>query len=476
MTEHSAGPLSNVITGLLDKVKAVPAPLLRQTHDARTYRMLVASLFASPASLIPGVIAGIVNAVLCWVATGIGYFLYMALVIACILVLRIGSIVKYKCEEHLDDSPETTAAWCREYMLGGTVFSISVGFTAMLALLDSLSLPAHIASVTVVIALSSGYVARNSARPLGVTLQLLTFCLPMAAGLFSVEDSYYNLLGWFTILFLFTNVMVVGSIYRNHLLLISETRKSERLADHLNDVNVMLTAAMDNMNHGLAMFTHDLRLATVNARHRELFYKVESSIGTPIAKIVADMVSLKLVDRLKADIMPACLRDVLTRGSSASREIVTKSGKTFLINVQPVPTGGVVMVTEDVTTAKQAKAEIERLAHYDDLTGVPNRFHFNKTLSRLCLDVQKGQAPGFSVVYLDLDGFKQINDSLGHDVGDELLNRVAHRLVLIAEQDDFVARLGGDEFVYIHRQPGIEPANAIAEKDLAGRDQPALRA
>ncbi|MBX9650752.1 MAG: EAL domain-containing protein [Xanthobacteraceae bacterium] len=434
------------------------------TFDARTFKMLVASLYASPGSLIPGVVAGIVNAILCWLATEQNVFLYMAIVIVCILCMRVCTIVKYKSEDHTDDTFEQTAAWCREYMIGGTAFSFSVGMTALLTLLDSQSLPAHISSVTVVIALSSGYVARNSARPYGVALQLLTFCVPMAYGLFSVPDTYYNLLGWFTLLFLFTNIMVIGSIYRNHLLLINETKKSESLADHLHEVNVMLTAAMDNMHHGLAMFTDDLRLATVNARHHQLFPNVNASLGTPVSKLVMDMVSLKLLDRSKAELMPACLKEALGTQATASREILTKSGQTYLIHAQPVPSGGVVMVTEDITASKAAKAEIERLAHYDDLTGVPNRFHFNKALSRLCLAVQNGKNPGFSVVYMDLDGFKQINDSLGHDVGDELLNRVAHRLILIAEKDDFVARLGGDEFVYIHHKPDAASANLIAEK------------
>jgi len=259
-------------------------------------------------------------------------------------------------------------------------------------------------------------------------------------------------------------VLVIISLYKNHLSLIDETKKSEMLAEHLREVNVTLTAAMDNMNHGLAMFTSDLRLATANARHRHLYPRVSSAIGTPVLKLVSDMIQHNLLDKARADLIPGCLAETVRTQANANCEVLTRSGQTYLVNTQPVPTGGVVMVTEDITSRKAAKAEIERLAHYDDLTGVPNRFHFNKTLSRLCLQLQNNKSSGFSVVYMDLDGFKQINDSLGHDVGDELLNRVAHRLSLIADQNDFVARLGGDEFVYIHTKPDLGSAAQIAEK------------
>ena len=434
--------------------------------------MLVSSLFASPTSVLAGVVSGLVDTVLCWFATGQSAFLYLTLITVLLLFLRSWTLIRYKCENHTSDTEDQTKAWSGEYMMGAMAFSAIIGSTAMLALMKSHSLSAHITSVASVVALSSGFVARNSARPKAVILQLFMFCGPMAYALFAAHEPYYDALGWFTVLYVVSNVMVIGSLYRNHLSLIDETKKTDLLAEHLREVNVTLTAAMDNMNHGLAMFTADLRLATVNARHRHLYPNINATIGTPILKVVADTIALNFLDRSKAELIPACLGEALASRSSSSREIQTRSGQTYLINAQPVPSGGVVMVTEDITSRKAAKAEIERLAHYDDLTGVPNRFHFNKTLSRLCLAVQNGKSHGFSVVYMDLDGFKQINDSLGHDVGDELLNRVAHRLALIAEQDDFVARLGGDEFVYVHNKPDLESAGLIAEKLWAAITNP----
>ena len=449
-----ASPISSVFA------KLYPAHDL----DARTYRMLVSSLFASPTSVIAGIISGLVDTLLCWFVTGQNAFLYLSIITASLLFLRTSTLIRYKYENHSADTIEQTRGWSSEYMMGAMAFSAIIGSTAMLALLSSHSLSAHITAVASVVALSSGFIARNSARPKSVILQLFLFCAPMAYALFAAHEPYYDALGWFTVLYVISNVMVIGSLYRNHISLIEETKKTDQLAEHLREVNVTLTAAMDNMNHGLAMFTADLRLATVNARHRHLYPNINATIGTPVLKLVADTIALNVLDRSKAELIPTCLEEALKTQSSSSRELQTRHGQTYLINAQPVPSGGVVMVTEDITSRKAAKAEIERLAHYDDLTGVPNRFHFNKTLSRLCLAVQNGKTEGFSVVYMDLDGFKQINDSLGHDIGDELLNRVAHRLVLIAEKDDFVARLGGDEFVYIHSKPDVESASVIAEK------------
>jgi diguanylate cyclase (GGDEF)-like protein/PAS domain S-box-containing protein len=104
---------------------------------------------------------------------------------------------------------------------------------------------------------------------------------------------------------------------------------------------------------------------------------------------------------------------------------------------------------EDVTDRKKAEEQLRRLAHYDQLTGLPNRLSLQKELGRLLADRQRGPT---SVALFDLDGFKDVNDTLGHSTGDELLIEVAHRLVQVAEscaQVRHICRLGGDEFVVI---------------------------
>jgi diguanylate cyclase (GGDEF)-like protein len=105
------------------------------------------------------------------------------------------------------------------------------------------------------------------------------------------------------------------------------------------------------------------------------------------------------------------------------------------------------MTTEDATARRVLAAQFERMARYDSLTGLANRFTFGRALSEACAASGTEQA---ALLYIDLDNFKNINDSLGHEAGDKLLIQIADRLRAIAGPRDLVARFGGDEFVWLH--------------------------
>jgi diguanylate cyclase (GGDEF)-like protein len=127
--------------------------------------------------------------------------------------------------------------------------------------------------------------------------------------------------------------------------------------------------------------------------------------------------------------------------------------------VQIISSGGWVVTHEDVTTQKQAEAQIEHMAHHDALTNLPNRMLLQQELQRALRWVARGQK--LAVLFLDLDNFKGINDTLGHAVGDELLKAVAARLRACLRETDIVARLGGDEFIVV-QTPIEEPSDAAA--------------
>ncbi|MBT8764456.1 EAL domain-containing protein [Desulfohalobiaceae bacterium Ax17] len=104
-----------------------------------------------------------------------------------------------------------------------------------------------------------------------------------------------------------------------------------------------------------------------------------------------------------------------------------------------------VAIFSDLTAIKQTEEKLELLAHYDFLTGLPNRLLFNDRLRQTILRARRNQSR-FGLIYLDLDGFKLINDSLGHIIGDQMLKVVGQRLKKIIRETDTIARLGGDEF------------------------------
>ena len=148
-------------------------------------------------------------------------------------------------------------------------------------------------------------------------------------------------------------------------------------------------------------------------------------------------------------------------GRGSNTEVTLRNGRVHVIHHEPTADGGYVASFEDVTERRQAEARIRHMAHHDALTGLPNRILFierlEQTMARLRGETRLEDyrpAPTakdrlIAVLFLDLDQFKDVNDTLGHAAGDELLRLVAVRIGLCIRTEDTLARLGGDEFAVL---------------------------
>ncbi|OHC26977.1 MAG: hypothetical protein A3J71_02900 [Pseudomonadales bacterium RIFCSPHIGHO2_02_FULL_60_43] len=129
-----------------------------------------------------------------------------------------------------------------------------------------------------------------------------------------------------------------------------------------------------------------------------------------------------------------------------------------------------VLAFQDITERKKADLELAQMAHYDKLTGVANRQMFIDSLEKALARASRGQRQ-LALFFFDLDGFKEINDTFGHIVGDQVLQMVAQRLVGCVRASDMVSRYGGDEFALIIEDSQVDH-NVLAQKILASIEKP----
>ena len=241
-----------------------------------------------------------------------------------------------------------------------------------------------------------------------------------------------------------------------------EREQSERLA-----------AALGNMSQGLCMFGADGLLIVNNQRFQDLFQLAPSAVlpgqsmvellqGTPLFSCGSDQTEHPAL---------AGLLELAARRTSGSLAMELSSGRTINVTHQPMPGGGFVDTFTDVTEQRLAEARIAHMALHDPLTDLPNRLLFRQRLEDALHRPARGER--CAILCLDLDQFKDVNDTLGHPVGDALLKSVTQRLCGLVRQTDTVARLGGDEFAIVQsRFDQPSESTALADRLLHELSQP----
>ncbi len=236
-------------------------------------------------------------------------------------------------------------------------------------------------------------------------------------------------------------------------------RDAEEAQRRLVEQNLRFDAALSNLPHGLCMFDADNRLILCNAVYRSLYALPADGLtpGTPLDQILDHRRSAGNEPKSLPVLPAAAIKSAVSK--AATRDVELADGRTIRITHNPIATGGYVATHEDVTDALRATAQIEFLAFRDPLTGLPNRAAFQRTFDDAAASAnQTGEM--FGLIMVDVDHFKDVNDTLGHDAGDALLKALAGKLKQAFRHGDVVARLGGDEFAVVLR-------NLQNEEDMA---------
>lgn len=227
----------------------------------------------------------------------------------------------------------------------------------------------------------------------------------------------------------------------------------------LKEDNFLLRETLNNITFGVIMLDARSRIVLCNDRYLDM-YGLSSEVVKPGCTFQNLIRHRKEAGFFSGNVKKYCRETLATikRGNTSSQNISTTDGRTIHIVNQPMAGGGWVVTHEDVSKERRAEAKIAHMAHHDPLTDLPNRAQFTLQLDQaLRWLARDGQ---LAVLFLDLDNFKNINDTLGHSAGDGLLQVVADRLRGCLRETDCIARLGGDEFVIIQTQ--VEQPSDVA--------------
>lgn len=414
---------------------------------------LIDSLFEAPRPLLAGLVFVSIGAAMTALKTG------EALIWACVGLLVAAGIFRafnlYLYQRRkLTLTTREASHWQTRYQIGAMVQAAAIGTWCSTTLYGSDDAVAHMIALSVTTGIAAGGAGRAYGRQWIFQLQVSLVFVPVVIALALRGTPFYVAMSVLSAAFLLSLMGLSANLHRIFMRALVAREREAALAGRFD-------TALNNMPHGLCMFHVDGQLAVMNHRFGEMMNLPDDLVqsGASASQIIAACIDSVSLSKESGDLILHGVREL------QNKEIVTTDpdparGRTLSWTIQPMTDGGAVVLLEDITERKSAEAKISHLARYDELTALPNRVSFRDEIERL-LAISHSSERLCALLFVDLDQFKQVNDTLGHPCGDQLLCAVANRLREMLRPEDFVARFGGDEFVVFQQ-------NISTAEDAAG--------
>ena len=424
-----------------------------QKMSPSIYAALIDSLFTDPGPMFAGALCAAVAAVMTVLKTDSPWLWPCVALLIVTGALRALDTKRYQ-RLRGSLSPDDVGRWEVRYQFGAMLYAAALGLWCVVVVMGSDDAVAHMIATSVTLCYVAAGGGRTYGRPWIFHVQMLLACGPLTAALALHGSPYYIGMALLNVLFFVALKHISTSLQKIFVRALIAREREAALASQFD-------TALNNMPHGLSMFRADGRLAVMNHRFSEMMNLSDDFVqrGASVSDICSACVVTGAISATSAKLI---LREV---ESSEPGDITTtdpdfSKNRALSWTFQPMVGGGTVVLVEDITQRKDAEARISHLARYDELTELPNRVNFRDEIGRL-LAIQEGAEQLSALLFVDLDQFKQVNDTLGHPCGDQLLCAVADRLREMLRPEDFVARFGGDEFVVFQQ-------NIQSPEDAAG--------
>ena len=418
---------------------------------------LIDSLFEAPGPLFAGIVFVAFAAGLTALKTG------QSLLWGCVVFLVVAGAIRVfdlgRFDPHKSDlTAKEAGRWQQRYRFGALVQAAAIGTWCSTALLSNNDAVVHLIALSVTTGIVAGGAGRAYGRPSIFHQQALLQFGPAVIALAVRGTPYYIAMAFVSAAFLLAIMQLSANLHRIFMRAVIARERESALAGQFD-------TALNNMPHGLCMFRVDRQLAVMNHRFSEMLDLPADLVrsGTTARDILSACVSSGAISAASGELIVAEIENahanaIVTVDPDAERN------RSLSWTVQPMADGGAVVLLEDVTERRNAEAKITHLARYDELTALPNRVHFRNEIESLLAASHHGERLS-ALLFIDLDQFKQVNDTLGHPCGDQLLCAVANRLREMLRPEDFVARFGGDEFVVFQQNLNApEDAASLARR------------